>query len=95
MELESLQELFTKKIFRIPDYQRGYAWGTKQLSEFWDDLVNLPEGRDHYFGMVTLREIEDIRDESLWPTEHWLVVDCGYAANYVVDGQQRLTTAII
>ena len=95
MELESLQELFTKKIFRIPDYQRGYAWGTKQLSEFWDDLVNLPEGRDHYFGMVTLREIEDFRDESLWPTEHWLVVDCGYAANYVVDGQQRLTTAII
>jgi uncharacterized protein with ParB-like and HNH nuclease domain len=24
--LETLSELFNDKVFRIPDYQRGYAW---------------------------------------------------------------------
>ena len=39
-ELVSLSDLFVKKIFRIPDYQRGYAWGESQLDDFWDDLIN-------------------------------------------------------
>lgn len=25
-DLESLSSLFNNKIFRIPNYQRGYAW---------------------------------------------------------------------
>ena len=33
-ELLSLQDLFNKKIFRIPDYQRGYSWEELQLKEF-------------------------------------------------------------
>ena len=31
--LESLNSIFQKRIFKIPDYQRGYAWQKKQLIE--------------------------------------------------------------
>jgi len=31
--------LFTGNKFRIPRYQRPYAWGEDQISEFWNDLV--------------------------------------------------------
>ena len=53
--LESLSSLFNNKIFRIPDYQRGYAWGDKQLDDFWEDLVTLPFDRFHYTGMLSLK----------------------------------------
>jgi uncharacterized protein with ParB-like and HNH nuclease domain len=33
--VEPLQSIFARRIFRIPDYQRSYAWGGKQ----WDDLL--------------------------------------------------------
>lgn len=34
-ELKSLNEIFQYKLFRIPDYQRGYAWKESQLVDFW------------------------------------------------------------
>lgn len=40
-ELQSLSKMFTEKLFRIPDYQRGYAWTAKQVKDFWSDLVQL------------------------------------------------------
>ena len=56
-KLVSLEKLFNQSLFRIPDYQRGYSWGETQLEEFWDDIMNMPEGNDHYTGMLSLREI--------------------------------------
>lgn len=96
-KLFSLQKLFTDRIFRIPDYQRGYAWTATQLSELWEDLMNLPEGKDHYTGMITLRQIapDDIKNKDSWYAERWLVDARDYEADYIVDGQQRLTTFII
>ena len=38
VEPKSLDSLFKEKLFRIPDYQRGYAWGHKELKAFWEDL---------------------------------------------------------
>lgn len=32
--LVSLSKLFDKRIFRIPDYQRGYAWEKHNLMIF-------------------------------------------------------------
>jgi uncharacterized protein with ParB-like and HNH nuclease domain len=52
-----LESLFKEKLFRIPDYQRGYAWGKDQLNAFWEDLVNLPNGRSHYTDVLTQKEI--------------------------------------
>lgn len=30
-KLQSLSEIFNEKFFRIPDFQRGYAWEEEQL----------------------------------------------------------------
>ena len=52
--LKTLPEIFNNTTFRIPDYQRGYAWGEKQVNDFWNDLANLNETRVHYTGMITV-----------------------------------------
>ena len=90
-EPKSLDSCFKEKLFRIPDYQRGYAWGRGQLDDFWEDLVNLPEGRSHYTGVLTLKEIPntDVKQDD---KEFWLVDDHSYKLYNIVDGQQRLTT---
>ena len=93
-DLISLSKLFNNKIFRIPDYQRGYAWGKSQLDDFWDDLINLPVDRNHYTGMLSLKKVDDSVYSS-WNEEKWIIENKGYEAFHVVDGQQRLTTCII
>ena len=95
MKPVSLDELFNNKIFRIPDYQRGYAWRTEQLRQFWDDLVNLGEGRSHYTGLITMREIAADNFAARYKKEHWLVDEHSHRAYHIVDGQQRLTTCIV
>lgn len=95
-ELLSLQDLFNKKIFRIPDYQRGYSWEELQLKEFWSDLINLLPNRDHYTGMISLKKLDDdyVKNDK-WNDEKWLIEDWDFIPYHVVDGQQRLTTFII
>lgn len=41
--LNNLRNLFASGIYRIPDYQRGYAWGNKEVEDFWEDLFNLAD----------------------------------------------------
>lgn len=93
-DLVSLSKLFDRKIFRIPDYQRGYAWGDSQLDDFWDDLINLGEDRNHYTGMLSLKELKKSQIQK-WEEEKWTIEDKDYQPFHVVDGQQRLTTFII
>lgn len=92
--LISLSELFDKRIFRIPDYQRGYAWQQPQLSDFWEDLWNLPEDCCHYTGMLSLKRLKSDAYND-WTEEKWLIDQNDYEAFQIVDGQQRLTTFII
>ncbi len=92
-DLKSLDDIFSKKLFRIPDYQRGYAWGTKQLIEFWDDLVSLSSDRFHYTGVLTIKDIPESTAAQM-DSESWLIKR-RYVPVYVVDGQQRLTTVSI
>ncbi len=93
-EPKPLDSLFKEKLFRIPDYQRGYAWGREQWDAFWEDLIDLPDGRFHYTGVLTLKEIPsaDVQQED---KEFWLVDDHSYKLYHIVDGQQRLTTFIL
>src|SRR5438552_1882055 len=93
-EPKSLDSLFKEKIFRIPDYQRGYAWQREQLKDFWEDLINLSGSRNHYTGVLTLREIPRSHIPA-HAKEYWLVEDHSYYLFHVVDGQQRLTTFVI
>lgn len=94
MELSSLNEVFQGKLFRIPDYQRGYSWQKQQLIEFWDDIERLQDGKIHYMGVLSL---ETIAGDKLtgWDKDKWLIQNKDYKPFFVVDGQQRLTTCII
>ena len=93
-ELESLKSIFKDRIFKIPDHQRGYAWTTKQLKDFWEDLVNLPPDKFHYTGLLSLKRVEKNIWEN-WNDERWLVEERRFKAFHIVGGQQRLTTFVI
>lgn len=95
-QLESLKDIFDGKFLRIPDYQRGYAWGKQQLKDFWEDLENLEDRHIHYTGVLTLEKVtKDKKNEKI---EFWKTDSGAFesdSAYYVVDGQQRITTSII
>ena len=93
-ELKSLSKIFSEVIFRIPDYQRGYSWEEKHLKDFWNDLEQLEDSKSHYTGVLTL---EPVGEESYrkWEDDLWIIESKRYSPMYVVDGQQRLTTAVI
>ncbi len=93
-QLHDLNAIFNSRVFRVPDYQRGYAWKTEHLEDFWDDLSRLEEGRSHYTGQLTLEQVPDDAWRR-WDEDMWLIEGKGYKPFYIVDGQQRLITAII
>lgn len=95
-KLQSLLEIFNNKIFRIPDFQRGYSWGEQQLLDFWDDIQSLGTNKIHYTGLLTVEPIKtsDIINKEKWIDDAWLF-QTGVSAYYIIDGQQRLTTVII
>ena len=72
--------MFNESTFRIPDYQRGYAWEKKELDDFWRDLDNLSVDKSHYTGMITVSVKED---------------SSGKKYKILIDGQQRITTIVI
>ena len=74
--------------YRIPDYQRNFAWTTVELDQLWDDLqktiknsyydnysIRLKQ-KPHFFGTILLTEAESGEYE-------------------ITDGQQRLTVITI
>lgn len=81
----TLRELTDGRLFRVPEYQRSYAWETRQLTDLWTDLDLLgPDSRDgHFAGTIILRGHSGSDGSSVLP-----VVD-------IVDGQQRLTTCLL
>lgn len=58
-KLQSLSEIFNNRIFRIPDFQRGYSWEERQLDDFWEDLQNLHPNKIHYIGLLTVEPINN------------------------------------
>lgn len=84
----SVEQLFAGRLFRVPDYQRGYSWETQQRTEFLEDLEMLGPGREHYTGTIILHEI----------AAEGLLLDAegkSYGRVNIVDGQQRLTTIVL
>lgn len=67
-------------IFKIPDYQRPYAWTTEQAENLFDDLYNSYVNKEssYFLGSIVLVKGSDTNPM----TE-------------VIDGQQRLTTLTI
>ena len=101
MDLKSIHEIFKDRILRIPSYQRGYSWAINQvpraskpeefktikgqLMDLWNDLINIPEGKWHYTGLLTMVEVA----KGEYP---WLP---NYKQYAIVDGQQRITSILI
>ncbi len=83
----TFEQIFLGRMFRIPDYQRGYAWEARNLTDLLEDLELLPAGRTHYTGTLVVCKTSDerFRDES---GQSYEIFD-------VIDGQQRLTTIVI
>lgn len=79
----TLNDIFSgSHFFYIPDYQRNYAWGDKQIKDFFDDFKTNYSGKSkrYYYGTILLQQQESI----------------GYRERYyIVDGQQRITTLIV
>lgn len=72
----SIGEVFRKPLFyRVPVYQRDFAWKDEEVDILWDDLTSaLLDGRSEYFlGAVVLAPAGDEKTRE------------------IVDGQQRLT----
>lgn len=93
-KLDTLPEIFNQKLFRIPDYQRGYSWEVKHLEALWQDIENLTD-KLHYTGTITVELISDEEVKHKLKDDSWLIDDEGFKPFYVVDGQQRLTSFII
>lgn len=83
----TVQDFFGTSLFRVPDYQRAYAWEKKQWEDLWDDVrEGMRTGTSHFLGTVVLMaEDENVRDQQ------------GRALRVfqIVDGQQRLTTVCL
>ncbi len=83
--LESVGHLFgTDLIFRVPRYQRYYAWDSEQISDFLNDLDlclkarTANSRREHFFGgLVTVRT--NVQGSSRQNME-------------IIDGQQRVAS---
>lgn len=86
--LQTVQQIFSDKLFRVPDYQRGYTWEKKQWQDLIDDLEELPEGKEHYTGTIIL---------NLTSTDKLIKEERGKQLGVynIVDGQQRLTTILL
>lgn len=86
--LVSLDGLFFSRVFRVPDYQRGYSWETRQIREFLEDLEFLEDNRYHYTGTVVLHQTDSGSTQKDAEGKIYDHVD-------IVDGQQRITTIVL
>ena len=84
----ALDDLFRKRLFRVPDYQRGYSWEAQQVEEFLEDLELLSPQRLHYTGTIVLHKADPTASPMDQDGNNYNSVD-------VVDGQQRLTTIVL
>ena len=86
LKLLSIAELMEKQFF-IPSYQRGYRWGTQQVSDLLNDFYSFAlKKKDESKEFYCLQPI--VVKENSWTDSFNKKVD-GWE---VVDGQQRLTT---
>lgn len=86
--LLSLDDLFVKRLFRVPDYQRGYSWESRHIYEFLEDLELIGPDRQHYTGTVILHQTHRESRQKDEEGNNYSHVD-------IVDGQQRITTMVL
>ncbi len=80
-----IENLLKNHIFNIPEYQRCYSWGRKELYDLFNDISDNIEKKEKVF-MSTIVTL--FTQRILIGTEPYECVD-------IVDGQQRITTLVI
>ncbi len=75
----TLKDVFLESGYRIPNYQRDYAWKDKNFWDLWEDLEEAikynKKGQGHFIGTMVVAKNED--NKKLYD---------------IIDGQQRTTT---
>lgn len=67
--------------YRIPMYQRRYAWGASEVEQLLHDLLHCPQDKPYYIGSLVVFKNK---------------AENGEPVSYeVIDGQQRLTTLLL
>lgn len=90
-----LSQILEKRLFRIPDYQRGYAWGGTQIGQFWEDIIlTMRSNTEHYMGVIIAQNVKKSVYKQWEEDKDWRY-DEGYRPYYLIDGQQRLITFLI
>ena len=69
-------EKFYREKYVVPFNQRSYIWGETQLNAFWDDLVHVESNRSRH-------ELHFLGS---------IVAHKSFNNNFIIDGQQRVTT---
>ncbi len=55
MDKTTLEKFFAQKKFRIPPYQRDFAWQLENVDDLWDDIKDALDSRtSHYLGTFVL-----------------------------------------
>ncbi len=86
-QILALGELIHGRLFRIPQYQRAYSWGSPHRQALFDDIHRTwTAGDDRRHFMAT---IVGLRRE-----KRTIIVDEHHVIE-IVDGQQRITTLIL
>lgn len=84
-----LRDIFDDRfLFRIPEYQRPYAWTTEETSDLLDDLKHAAS--------AVMSENADVEEASPYFLGSIVIVKEGNSSKAdIVDGQQRITTLTI
>lgn len=89
-ELQTLPEIFNcgHRAFRVPDYQRGFSWGTLQVTDLLNDILHMARTPSqvrtrHFMGTIVAAKNNDSQAAD------------GFEHYDLVDGQQRLTSLIL
>ena len=82
VERMTFLEMIAKYKFRVPDYQRQYAWTDHQINDLIKDMlsIRLEEGRGRFLGYITVTQQMQNDDERVL---------------LLIDGQQRVTTLML
>lgn len=80
VETYNIKQLFESGNYRIPIYQRNYAWGKSEIVQLIQDIIDyIPEQRNYYIGTLVVYP-QKINEATVYDA---------------IDGQQRLTTLSI
>ena len=83
-----LWDLLSNRLFRIPQYQRAYSWGTRQRNDLFQDITkSYSKGNDATHFMATVVGMRREKQPTIFGDQYQVVE--------IVDGQQRLTTIIL